>query len=445
MEQIVKYLPLKDLLNGKRRLSQESKAEILKFVEAHYNNDLRKYFELFSDIDTKMTPLHSYWIYNLAFRDQDWTLQAHRGSFKSTCVLLSLALRLLYFPNQSNLILRMKYILATGMLRGVANLITTPQWKELFYMFHGKKPILEISQTEIKIAGFYPQNGEPNLQAGSIQATITGLHPDRIFTDDIVTKESLFSPATRVQVNNVFIELQNLRMEGHYILNTGTPWHKDDAFSLMPTAEKYDCFSTGLMDLEQINRRKELVGDMIFSVNYKLTTVESYNQFFQDISIMPYQEFKRWDHCFIQVDASYGGEDYTAVTVAFSVKSNIYVYGICRQISVNKMIGEIVDLCTKYRAKSIHMESNADKGYLAQIFKERLRLSNTKVRIYFESQNKHEKILDYILSFKNRITILDNSERMYIDQIVNYELDVAHDDAPDSLASLIRILYHRKQ
>ena len=37
-------------------------------------------------------------------------------------------------------------------------------------------------------------------------------------------------------------------------LNTGTPWHKDDAFQLMPNIRRWDCWQTGLMSREEIEK-----------------------------------------------------------------------------------------------------------------------------------------------------------------------------------------------
>lgn len=50
----------------------------------------------------------------------------------------------------------------------------------------------------------------------------------------------------------MYNELQNIRTHGGRIINTGTPWHKEDAISEMPNVERYDCYSTGIMSRELI-------------------------------------------------------------------------------------------------------------------------------------------------------------------------------------------------
>ena len=76
---------------------------------------------------------------------------------------------------------------------------------------------------------------------------MTGKHADIILTDDIVNLQDRISAVERKRICGVYQELQNIRNPGGRILNTGTPWHPDDAFRLMPPPEKYDCYQTGLL------------------------------------------------------------------------------------------------------------------------------------------------------------------------------------------------------
>ena len=40
---------------------------------------------------------------------------------------------------------------------------------------------------------------------------------------------------------------------------------------------------------------------------------------------------------------------------------------------------------------------------------------------------------------------LEGTDRDYLEQIMDYSIDAAHDDAPDSAASLIRVLDRRSE
>ena len=47
---------------------------------------------------TRLTPLNNEWIKEFIFGAEDYTLQAHRESYKTTCVSLALALIILIYP-----------------------------------------------------------------------------------------------------------------------------------------------------------------------------------------------------------------------------------------------------------------------------------------------------------------------------------------------------------
>ena len=52
--------------------------------------------------------------------------------------------------------------------------------------------------------------------------------------------------------------------------------------------------------------------------------------------------------------------------------------------------------------------------------------------------NKYIKISTYLKSNWSRIIFIKGTDTEYINQILDYTENATHDDAPDSLASLIR-------
>ena len=57
--------------------------------------------------------------------------------------------------------------------------------------------------------------------------------------------------------------------------------------------------------------------------------------------------------------------------------------------------------------------------------------------------NKHMKIVTYLKSIWKDVIFVEGTDQEYIDQICDYFEDAEHDDAPDSAASLARILYKK--
>ena len=55
---------------------------------------------------TDLTPLHREWIYEMVLGTEDYTLQAHRGAYKSSCLALAIALIMVFFPEKNIIFIR---------------------------------------------------------------------------------------------------------------------------------------------------------------------------------------------------------------------------------------------------------------------------------------------------------------------------------------------------
>lgn len=53
-----------------------------------------------------MGELHGRWIRKMVFGNEDYTLQAHRGSYKSSCLAVAISLLLICYPNRNIIFLR---------------------------------------------------------------------------------------------------------------------------------------------------------------------------------------------------------------------------------------------------------------------------------------------------------------------------------------------------
>jgi hypothetical protein len=100
---------------------------------------------------------------------------------------------------------------------------------------------------------------------------------------------------------------------------------------------------------------------------------------------------------------------------------------------------EIVSLHRQLLAGRLYCEDNGDKGYLAKT----LRAKGLRVVSYHEDMNKYLKITSYLKSAWKNVVFVAGTDREYIDMITDYNENAEHDDAPDSLASLVRELWYR--
>ena len=107
---------------------------------------------------------------------------------------------------------------------------------------------------------------------------------------------------------------------------------------------------------------------------------------------------------------------------------------------VDGCIDEIIAYRKKFNAGKIYCETNADKGYLAKELTKR----GERIVKYFEDMNKYMKIVTYAKFEWNNVVFVSGTDDEYIQQILDYNENAEHDDAPDSLASVIRVLWGQK-
>ena len=317
----------------------------------------------------------------------------------------------------------------------VAKILQTDVFKVMVsVIWEHELKLTEESANNITTSLFNSMTGGSQLEGQGTQGSLTGKHYDYIFTDDIVTMLDRISRAERERIKLFYQELQNIKNRGGFIRNTGTPWHKDDAFQLMPPARKYDCYSTGLISKEELTLIRSKMMSALFAANYELRHIASDDVIFTTPQFTNQTESLFDGQC--HIDARYSGKDKTAFTILKKHSNGRYTgLGKIWDRHVDECKGQIIDLIKRFRAGTLHLERNADKGYLGRDF-ERF---NLPVDIYNENMNKYVKITTYLKADWSMIDWLeDETDKEYIDMITDYNEQASFDDAPDSAASLLR-------
>ena len=386
----------------------------------------------------RLTDLHNDWIIGMLRDGADSTLQAHRGSYKTTCVSIALAILVVARPNLRILFLRKTDNDVKEVIKQVQKLLGDPHMMYVVRCLYGVDVRLTTaSATELATNLTTDPRGTAQLVGMGVNGSLTGKHFDRIFTDDIVNVQDRVSKAERDHTKLIYQELQNIRNRGGRIYNTGTPWHKEDCFSIMPPADMYDCYSTGLMTDKEIADIKGSMTASLFAANYELRHVASDDVIFPDPVTGGDPAMVEQGDC--HIDAAYGGEDYTAFTICRKYESKYYIYGRLWRRHVDDCLDEIQRLRAAFNAGRILCEDNGDKGYLGK----ELRRRGERVRVYNDSTNKFLKITTYLKAEWRNVVFVTGTDPEYINQICGYNEDAEHDDAPDSAASMVRRLWRR--
>ena len=370
----------------------------------------------------------------IAGRD-DWTLLAHRGSYKTTCLSLAMAALMCLRPEKSILFLRKTDRDVEEVVRQVRQILLSAPMQALTARLYGGAPVSLTRSTAAELScdcRFTPK-GAVQLRGQGIGGSLTGKHADLIFTDDIVNLEDRLSEAERLHTRQVWQELQNIRNPGGRIVSTGTPWHPEDAVSLMPNPEKWDWKRTALLTPEAADRLRERMEPSLFAANYELRHIPAVGTLFPKPPAFTDDASLLRDGI-AHLDASYGGGDGTALTLGRKTGDGWVLYGRLWHSHVDTVLEEILAECSRLQCAPLYLEVNGDKGYLAR----EIRRRGLPVHPYTERMNKHIKIASYLRSAWPEIRILRQTDPEWLAQIQGYSANAAHDDAPDSAASLIR-------
>lgn len=389
---------------------------------------------------TKLTDLHNKWIREMIKSKEDKTLQSHRSSYKTTCVSIALALIIILLPNKRTMFMRKTENDIKEVINQVKKILLNPHTQYIVQVIYGVELKLTVSSAfEISTNLTTDMKGTSQLLGVGMGGSLTGKHFDFIFTDDIININDRISKAERERTKMIYQELQNIKNRGGRIFNTGTPWHKDDAFQLMPEAERYDCYSTGLISDEELKKIKSKMLPSLFSANYELKHIASEDVIFSNPQFTDNSAL--CEQGIAQVDAGFYGEDYTALTIVHKIDGIYYVHGRAWRKHVEDCYDDIKKECNNFMISKLHIEKNADKGLVARD----LRNLGLRVNAYNESMNKYIKIVTYLKNEWNNVIFDAGTDKEYIEQICDYNENAPHDDCPDSLSSAIRVLYNKTE
>lgn len=391
-----------------------------------------------------LTDTHNEWLRIMLLCPDDYTLLGHRGSYKTTCLSVALAFGAVLRPTKTTFFLRKTDDDVIEIISQAQKILDTDMLHYIATQIYGVDFYMTVrSAYKIDTTLNQSTRGQVQIQGMGLNGSITGKHADYIYTDDIVNVKDRISRAEREQTKRQYQELQNIRNRGGRILNTGTPWHKDDCIStLMPNVHRYSVYDTGLVSQEQQQQLRASMSPSLYAANYELRHIADADALFaapyilDDTPANTQMIYGGMSH----IDAAYGGDDYTSYTVMREQRDGtIVAYGKLWHKHVDDCLSGIYDIHDTLRAGTIVCERNGDKGYLA----DDIESAGYPVYSYSESTNKYIKISTYLRKSWPRIKWLAGTDPDYIAQILDYTEFAAHDDAADSAASLVRYLQDR--
>lgn len=398
----------------------------------------------------KGTELHSQWIWECWGSDDHYVHQAHRGSYKTTFItMVGMMWWWLFHPSERIALIRGNWTESAKTLATVGKWMRSEPIKQIFNMAHGMPPRSLVRRAGSLLYNFKGTiTKENSADAYGIDQVPTGSHYDKIICDDIITLQDRLSQARRERTKEGIREiLTNIIDPGKQVIITGTPWHKKDGFSILPPPSKYTHNDTGLLTPEQISAKKATTTPSLWAANYELRHEAEGDLLFAEMKTAPWLPAKN-SKIYSHLDAKFGGVDTNALSfTTLRPDGKILVHGRV----FHEHIADKADWVRNYvfarsgnRIATIYNETNPDKGFVAGLLAvpQGAPGHTLDVQTYHESMNKHHKIVTQLCYFWNRLLFDPESDEEYLAQIADYKEKATPDDAPDSLASLLRAVYY---
>ena len=400
---------------------------------------------------TKLTALHSQWIWECWGSEDHYSLQAHRGSFKTTSITeVGAVWFLLFFPSTRIAIVRETWKEAVKTLGTIKKYMNSEPIRQLFAIAHGFEPRLQVKREDALLYNFKGTITKENtLDAYGIDQIPTGSHYDKIVLDDIITLRDRLSPAKRERTDQAVREiLTNIIDPGKQVIAVGTTWHKKDSWRLLPPASRYTVSDTGILTPEQIAAKKATTTPSLWAANYELRHEADADLMFANPN---FGDWARPKFCRVtaHLDAKFGGKDTNALTITYQdpKTGNIHVHGRVFHEHIKEKDAFVRNAVFEKAGGStatIWNETNPDKGFVAGLLALPQGVAGHRldVQTYHESTNKHHKIVSFLKLYWGRLVFDPNCDEEYLAQVSEYREGAEPDDAPDSLASVLRQAYY---
>ena len=391
-----------------------------------------------------LTELHSYWIKYLWLNEEHSALQAHRGSYKTTsCTELGIIWWLLFNPDCKLGLIRQNKTAAADTLKAITKHFQNPVLLEIFRIAHGVTPkVLSDAYGYLDMSFKGKISKEKSVDAHGVDSVTTGSHYDKILLDDVVDREDRLSKARRERTKEGLREIYvNIINPGCQVIHVGTPWHADDGWTTecVPTPLQFDVYSTGLLNEQEIALKRSGTSPSLFAANYLLKHMSDEEQIFKD------PQYGNWlyaaDKCVAHLDAKFSGDHTAALTFAASLPDGrIQIKGFVFHENVKDKLGWIKQKCREHKARVLYIETNPDQGYTGDLLSRKDEFGlGLNVESYREIANKHNKIVTYVKEYWDRLEFdASMTKSEYMGQILDYMEKEEPDDAPDSLACILR-------
>jgi len=407
----------------------------------------------------KLTKAHDEWVHLFLKGDLGpiRVLQAHRGSYKTTCGLVAMTLLFMIYPNHRVLIARKSEEMSKKLLSAMVKIFESDIVKAWFFAAYKIKTLRteKWSATQIRLAINTRITPEPSLTAVGTATSQTGDHYDYIWSDDIITVNDRYSQKERDRTKNYIHELSNIVEPQGIRMFSGTPWHEMDGFSLLTgkgiTVRKFPIGTIKIEDLtpDVIADKKRRTPRSLWAANMELKHERDSNPEFPDPIYEKLTDFRAQQ--FMAIDPAFGGKDNVAIWLGVEINGIIYLTGA--KMYGNSIADHWADIRAMYNSCNVRLiiyENNAAQKLVGDKLDE-FRIPNKGIP---GSSNKYGRITNTLKPLWEKLRFdpslqpgttepqefTEETVPNPLQQVLDYNIDSQQDDSPDALSALVRYL-----
>ena len=297
-------------------------------------------------------------------------------------------------PQSTNIVLTYKVDkVGLAMFSGITdellgNAMLSKLWPETFPQEKKQYPLFTSSAITVPRR---PGPREPSVSMHALNNMPTSFHPDNIFVDDVVVKETV---STQEMIQSTSDSLRNivaLRSDYTWVTFCGTVWDANDSWiegvreGYFSERDHWTCYGrpadmekgeTILHSEEMIKEWRVAMGEYVFACQMLGIPVAKNRRIFYDEWLLPYRNPPRVEgdekNKYIFVDFSGEGTDYHSMFVmGTGSDKRYYALDLWReQYGLNEALELLFRLVAIWEPKRVYVEEFGAAGYMPMLQRE---------------------------------------------------------------------------
>jgi len=397
-------------------------------------------------------------------------LMLPRGTFKTSIAGESLPLWLLWHNPSLRILLDSETLSQSkALLSGIKDMIENNELLKLIcvddegnYLLEPKKDVAGGWTDSQIILKHRKKLGakEPSIFCTGVDNAKTGMHPDVIIMDDLVSERNVTTPEQIEKVKSHYrFSLSLLEPDGLQVV-IGTRYHMGDLYGELMELESFDklirpailpngkLFFPSRLTREFLEEKKKEQGSYIFSSQYMLNPIDDSDAMFKKQHIQYYDKLPPLVAKYILVDLAISEKetaDYTVVMcVGIDRDKRLYVIEYDRgHYNPRQIIDAIFNMYNKHKdkVKIVGIETVAFQKAMMYLVKDEMRRRGTYMPLeeLKADKDKRRRIGALQPLFENGDIFLKREHKELEQELLEFPY-AEHDDTCDALAYVLQVL-----